>query len=84
MEEDNETTATQLCEILIEKGHKMSLKTIIRCRDQLGWTFHGSKYCQLVHVHVRNEEKPLSWAMKCEEDKEPSTTLYLQTKHRYN
>ena len=29
MEEDNETTATQLCEILIEKEHKMSLKKLI-------------------------------------------------------
>ena len=36
MEEDNETTATQLCEILIEKEHKMSLKTLIWCHDQLG------------------------------------------------
>ena len=68
MEEDIETTATQLCEILKEKGYKMSLKTIIRCRDQLGWTFHGSKYCQL--VQVRNEKKRLSWAKKCEKDKQ--------------
>ena len=79
MEEDNETTATQLCEILVEKGHKMSLKTII----------HGSKYCQL--VHVRNEEKRLLWAKKCEEDKETfdnviftdETSVQLETHRRF-
>ena len=32
MDEDNETTATQLHKMLAEKGYKLLLKTIIRCR----------------------------------------------------
>ena len=48
MEKDDETTATQLHALLKEKGFKISLRTVQRCRSQLGWTYRGSKFCQLV------------------------------------
>ena len=48
MQEDDETTATQLHCMLVEHGIEISLKTILRCRISLGWTFRGSAYCQLI------------------------------------
>ena len=35
MNEDDETTATQLHSILLEEGIKISLRTILRCRTSL-------------------------------------------------
>ena len=36
---DDETTATQLHEILTHHGNSLSLHTVLRCCEQLGWTF---------------------------------------------
>lgn len=60
MEKDDETTATQLHQMLIEHGTLISLQTILRCRRALGWTFRGSAYCQL--IRRVNKEKRLTWA----------------------
>ena len=60
MQLDDETTATQLRAILEAKGHKLSLSTIQRSRHQLGWTFRGSAYCQL--IRDANKRKRLDWA----------------------
>ena len=59
---DDETTATQLVRILEERGYKVSKTTIVRARRILGWTFHGSRYCQL--IRSVNKEKRLQWAVK--------------------
>ena len=48
MRQDDETTATQLHELLIRNGISISLRTVLRCREQLGWAFRGSAYCQLI------------------------------------
>ena len=48
MQLDDKTTATQLHSFLLSKGIIISLKTILRCRKSLGWTFQGSSYCQLI------------------------------------
>lgn len=45
---DDETTATQLHELLTHYGIAISLRTVLCCREQLGWTFRGSAYCQLI------------------------------------
>lgn len=66
MRHDDETTATQLHKLLANKGHPMSLRTILRCRSQLGWTFRGSAYCQLIR-HA-NKIKRLQWARKYQQD----------------
>ena len=63
---DDETTAFQLHHLLVSKGHPLSLRTILRCRTQLGWTFRGSSYCQLIR-HV-NKEKRLQWATTYRDD----------------
>ena len=45
---DDETTAIQLHRLFEEKEYSMSLRTVLRCRTVLGWTYRGSAYCQLV------------------------------------
>ena len=60
MAEDDETTAVQLHSLLISKGYILSLHTVLRCRPQLGWTFRGSAYCQI--VRDANKVKHLNYA----------------------
>ena len=60
MRRDDETTAIQLQRILVDGGHPLSLKTILRSRTKLGWTFRGSAYCQL--IRDANKTKRLEWA----------------------
>ena len=60
MREDDETTATQLHTLLSSCGISISLSTILRCRSKLGWSFRGSKYCQL--IRHQNKMKRFLWA----------------------
>ena len=62
MREDDETTAVQLHAMLREHGYSISLRTILRCQTSLGWTFRGSKYCQL--IREVNKAKRLEWAQQ--------------------
>ncbi len=62
MKEDDETTATQLHSMLVVNGITISLRTVLRCRTTLGWTLHGSAYCQL--IRQVNKEKRLLWAQQ--------------------
>ena len=57
---DDETTAYQMHKLLTEKGVNVSIATILRCRKELGWTFRGSAYCQL--IRNVNKVKRLDWA----------------------
>lgn len=58
MQEEDETTATQLQTKLANHGIYVSLATILRNRRLLGWVYRGSAYCQL----IRNVNKRLEWA----------------------
>ena len=49
---NDETTAVQLHDILTGHGISISLRTVLRSREQLGWTFRGSAYCQLIQLYV--------------------------------
>ena len=60
MEEDDETTATQLQAKLADFGVYVSLATILRNRHLLGWIYRGSAYCQL--IHSVNKVTRLEWA----------------------
>ena len=60
MQADDETTTVQLKKILVDKGHPLSLKTILASREKLGWTFRGSAYCQI--IRQENKQKRLNWA----------------------
>jgi transposase len=64
MEKDDETSATQLQQLLLQRGHRFSLSTILRHRRELGWTFRGSSYCQL--IREPNKVKRYEWAKKYE------------------
>ena len=59
MKDDNETTATQLVKLLEDQGYQISKTTVIRART-LGWTFHGSRYCQM--IRDKNKDKRVTWA----------------------
>lgn len=60
MRQDDETTATQLQAMLASKNVYVSLATIVRNRVELGWTYRGSAYCQL--IRQQNKCKRLDWA----------------------
>ncbi len=59
---DDETTATQLHILLTRLGYSLSVRTILRCRSILGWTFRGSAFCQL--IREPNKCKRLEWVIK--------------------
>lgn len=59
MRRDDESTAYQLHRLLINEGYQISLRTVLRCRTSLGWTFRGSSYCQL--IRDANKKKRLDW-----------------------
>lgn len=61
MQLDDETTAFQLHALLTARGYKISIRTVLRCRTILGWTFRGSAYCQI--VREANRQKRLDFAL---------------------
>ena len=61
MQADDEATAVQIRSYLLRHDHRLlSLSTILRGRRELGWTYRGSAYCQL--IRQANKEKRLDWA----------------------
>ena len=71
-------------------GFDISIKTILRCRKQLGWTYRGSAYCQM--IRAVNKEKRLEWAREylCESEDgfgdvifSDESTIQLETHRRY-
>ncbi len=59
---DDETTAIQLHEYLTRFGISLSYHTVLRSQEQLGWTFRGSAFCQL--IRDANKQKRLQWALQ--------------------
>eukprot|EP00731_Ephydatia_muelleri_P007879 Em0004g217a len=66
MQLDDETTAVQLRALLAQKGHKLSLRTILRARRSLGWVFRGSAYCQI--IREGNKVKRFEWCQEHQHD----------------
>ena len=87
MEPDDETTAHQLHALLTQNGVTLSLSTILRSCTKLGWTFRGSKYCQL--IRAANVTKRLEWARQYVSDAfddviwSDQTTVQLETHRRH-
>ena len=52
MRKDDETSAFQLHALLLSCGHYLSIRTILRCRTTLSWTFCGTAYCQLIASQI--------------------------------
>ena len=87
MQEDDETTATQLQALFATKNIYVSLATIVRNRAQLGWTYRGSAYCPL--IRQENKQKRLDWAKARLHDSfqnviwTDETTVQIETHRRY-
>lgn len=87
MRNDDETTATQLQHKLASYNVYISLATIVRNRLQLGWTYRGSAYCQL--IRQANKVKRLDFARKYLHDSfedviwTDETSVQLETHKRY-
>ena len=87
MQQDDETTATQLQAMLASRSIYVSLATIVRNRLQLGWTYRGSAYCQL--IRQQNKEKRLDWARTYINDDfanviwTDETTVQIETHKRF-
>ena len=82
MREDDETTATQLQAMLAEYQVNVSLATIVRNRQDLGWVYCGSAHCQL--IQNANKEKHLTWAQDHLHDMTRLTMLYGVTRRQFN
>ena len=88
MQEDDENTAREL-HVRLQQLHisHMSLRTILKGRKLLGWTYRGSAYCQL--IRAQNKEKRLEWAGRCLHDGfedvvwTNETTIQLETHRRF-
>ena len=84
---DDETTAFQLHRLLTEKGYNLTRRTVLRCRTELGWTFRGSSYCQL--IREANKEKRLDWAQRNRNDTfedvvwSDESTIQLETHRQF-
>ena len=87
MRKDDETTATQLQALLASQSIYMSLATIVRSRLELGWTYRGSAYCQL--IRQANKQKRCDWAQTYLHDDfenviwTDETTVQLEAHRRY-
>ena len=68
MQKDDETTASELQQILQVNGIHLSHSTILRCRRKLGWTYRGAAYCQLIEERKQQvEERKVVYARKRKE-----------------
>lgn len=89
MEADNETTATQLLDLLRRSGMKICLATVKNFRMRMGWTFHGTRYCQM--IRDANKVKRLQFANQCLDEGEAfddviwtdETSVQLQCHRRH-
>ena len=62
MEENDETTISQLKHSLKSRGIDLSESTILRFRSKLGWRYRGAAYCQM--IREVNMLKRLQWAQE--------------------
>ncbi len=61
MQRDDETTGKELAvQLYQETGAKVSTRSIYRGRKELGWSYRGAAYCQL--IREVNKQKRLQWA----------------------
>ena len=52
----------QLHEVLLQHGISISLRSVLRGRQTLGWNFRGSANCQL--IREANKQKRPEWAQQ--------------------
>lgn len=88
MRKSDETTAKQLVDIVQQRtGMSISKSTVLRTRNQLGWSYRGAAYCQM--IREVNRQKRYQWALKVVNDDfknviwTDETTVQLETHKRF-
>ena len=88
MQADDETTGKELTvKVCQETGAKLSLRSIYRGRRELGWSYRGAAYCQL--IREVNKQKRLQWAQQHVGDSfldviwTDETSVQLETHRRF-
>lgn len=66
MQDDDKTSLEELKVILQASGTTVSVSTLQRWREELGWSSKGTKYCQL--IREANVGKRLQWAQENVDD----------------
>jgi hypothetical protein len=66
MQSEDETTAVRLVAHLKDNGFSLSKTSVVRAGRLLGWTYRGSRYCQLIG-HA-NKAKQVAWAQQYLDD----------------
>ena len=88
MKKNDETTGLELQKLLKKevKGFDASVSSILRWRNDLGWTAKGTKYCQM--IREVNKEKRLKWATENQDTSfenvifTDETTVQMETHRR--
>ena len=88
MMKNDETTGLELQKLVKKEieGFDASVSSILRWRNDLGWTAKGTKYCQM--IREVNKEKRLKWAKDNEETTfenvifTDETTVQMETHRR--
>ena len=80
MMEDDEITAKELKKILAEHGHHVGETTALKCRTELGWTWRGSAYCQMIREVTRLSDWNGQKRTKEMTFQTPSSPMKLQCK----
>ena len=62
MAEDDKLTASKLLNKMIDKFGPLDIseRTVARARQELGWTYSTTRYCQA--IRIANMEKRLVWS----------------------
>ena len=82
MQADDETTVVQLLDLLRKSGIQISLATVKRYQASLGWTFHGTRYWQM--IREANKVKHLQFANDCLAKGETFDDISGLMKHLFN
>ena len=64
----------ELKQLLKKNDYSLGSTSIAKCRRELGWSYRGSAYCQLIRDH--NKIKRLQWTA--------SQTVFILTRPLFN
>ena len=88
MQRDDETTGKELAVKVFQRtGVRLSQRSVYRGRRELGWSYRGAAYCQL--IREVNKQKRLQWAEQHVEDLftdviwTDETSVQLETHRRF-
>ena len=64
--ESNDETSLEELRVVMQDVHsmKMSVSTLHRWREQLGWSAKGTKYCQMIGDNPKKWSNAIAWSIK--------------------